>query len=400
MLISLRSQLVAGTAAVIGAGSVAVAGVHHPLPTLPTSATVALAAFHNPVEELLATLEVGQNYLFGTYYNGGDAPTAGAGEANWPFAGFGQTGGDALNFLLATQDALGNYSSVGLLPQLTNDATPIVRQLTTNLYTYINAGLTGVIGSVAAASAGVWNFPVAALDAFQLALNGQIDEAFTVLTDAIVDPIVAAGGALFDAAAFVVTDFIAKTVAVLEVIPENLALFAGAAIGGGALLAQRTVQLATDWLENLGSGNWEGAWNVAIDGLLGPSGIPGTVLNLTIGAGVQTGPIASEADIAENFVPSFRTATQATIWNTQNALTATTPPPTVESAAAAPAASVVSEAVVTEVSEPPAEVVAPVAPLAEAPAAVETVATAGGEAESAPKPVRSHRVGKRAANAG
>jgi hypothetical protein len=416
VLISLRSQLIAGTAAVIGAGSVAVAGINHPLPTLPTSAVVSLAGFNNPIEQLLATLEVGQDYLLGTYFNGGDAPTLGAGEANWPFAGFGQTGGDDLNFLLYNEATLGNYSAVGLLPQLTNDASPIIRQLTTNLFTYVNAGLSGVIGSVAAASAGVWDFPAAAVEALQLALNGEIGQAFTVLTDAIVDPIVAAGAALFDAGAFVVTDFVAKAVAVLEVIPVNLALFAGAAFGGGVVLAEKTVQIATDWITNIGSGDWDGAWNVAVDGLLGPSGLPGTALDLTIGAGVQTGPIVDpETDIVDNFVPSFRTATQATIWNTQNALTATAPPP-----------AVLAEAEVTEVSEPPAAAVVSVAPGAEAPAAVETgeqpaaavvsvasgveapapvetAATVGGEVtvrgetESAPKRVKSHRVGKRAA---
>jgi len=410
VLISLRSQLVAGTAAVLGAGSVAVAGVHQPLPALPASATVALAAFNNPIEQLLGTLEVGQNYLLGTYFNGGDAPTPGAGEANWPFAGFGQTGGDVLNFLLYNDATLGNYSSVGLLPQLTNQANPIIRQLTTNLFTYVNAGLSGVIDAVAAASAGVWNFPAAAVEALQLALNGDVGQAFTVLTDAIVDPIVAAGGALFDAGAFVVTDFIAKAVAVLEVIPVNLALFAGAAFGGAAVLAEKSIQIATDWLTNLGSGDWEGAWNVAVDGLLGPSGLPGTALDLSIGAGVQTGPILDpETDIVENFVPSFRTATQATIWNTQNALTATAPPPAVSAetevteVSEPPAAAVVSvtpgaEApVAVKTGESPAAAVVSTAPGAEVPAAVETAATVKGETESAPKRVKSNRAGKRAA---
>jgi hypothetical protein len=409
VLISLRSHLIAGTAAVIGAGSVAVAGVHQPLPALPASATVALAAFNNPIEQLLGTLEVGQNYLLGTYYEGSDSPlTPGAGEFNWPFAGMDQVGGDVLNYALYNEIALGNYYSVGLLPQLTNQANPIIRQLTTNLFTYLNAGLSGVIDSVAAASAGVWDFPAAAVDAFELALNGQINEAITVLTDAVVTPIVEAGGALFDTAAFVVTDFLAKTVAVLEVIPVNLALFAGAAFGGAAVLAERSVQIATAWVDSLAAGEWEGAWNVAVDGLLGPSGLPGTALNLTIGAGVQTGAIVDpQTDIAENFVPSFRTATQATIWNTQNALTATVPPLTAVIAdfevSEPPAAAVVSVApgaeapAAVETGEPPAEAVVSVARGAEVPAAVEAAATVRGETESAPKRVKSNRAGKRAA---
>jgi hypothetical protein len=405
LLISLRSQLVAGTAAVIGAGSVAVAGVHQPLPALPASPTVALAAFNNPIEQLLGTLELGQNYLLGTYFNGGDAPTPGAGEANWPFAGFGQTGGDFLNFALYNEITLGNYSSVGLLPQLTNQANPIIRQLTTNLYTYINAALSGTIAAVSDLSAGVWNYPAAAVDALELALNGQISEAITVLTDAVVTPIVDAGQALFDTAAFVVTDFLAKTVAVLEVIPVNLAMFAGAAFGSAAVLADRSVQIATAWVDSLAAGDWEGAWNVAVNGLLGPSGLPGTALNLTIGAGVQTGPIINpETDIAENFVPSFRTATQATIWNTQNALTATAPP----TAAVQPAAAEPEVPEAKTVAVPRVETAAPgsagsdaVVPASPASEAVDS-AIAGqtaGQTGGDPKPVRSHRAGKRAAKA-
>lgn len=406
MLISLRSPLVAGTAAVIGAGSIAFTGAQHPLPALPTSANVALAAFHNPVEELLGTLEVGQNYLFGTYYDS-------LGAVNWPFAGI----GDLLNDALYNEYSLGYYSFVGLLPQFTNQASPIIRQLTTNLYTYINAALDGTIAAVSELSAGVWNYPSEAINALELALNGQIGEAITVLVDAVVDPIAAAGAAVFDTVAFVVTDFLAKTIAVLEVIPQNLTLFAGAAIGGVTVLAERSVEIATAWLNALGAGDWEGAWNTAVDGLFGPSGLPGTVLNLTIGAGVQTGPIATEADIPENFVPSFRTAIQGTIWNTQEALTAVAPTAAAVASAAAVAeapavepvevaevaevAEVSEPAKVAEVSEPAEKAVAEsadtTAPAAAAPEPVE--AATGAEAEADPKPARSHRGGKRAAKA-
>lgn len=396
MLISLRSQLIAGSAAVLTTGAVAVAPVAQQLPALSMTsvAPVALAAFNNPIEQLLATLEMGQDYLFGTYYNGADAPTPGAGEANWWFAGLDQTGGDVLNYLLANDVSLGYYSSVGLLPQITNDAQPIIRQLGTNLYNYINAGLSGVLGSIAALSNGVWDFPAAAVEAAQLALSGEFGEAFTVLTDAVITPLTTAGVALFDAASYVVTDFIAKTVAVLEVIPENLALFVGAAAGGAAVLAEKTVAIATQWITALGSGDWEGAWNTAIDGLLGPSGLPGTVLNLTTGAGVQTGPILDpQTDIVDNFVPSLRTATQATIWNTQNALTATAPPPAAAITPVAPrAAAAVADA------EPADAEPAEVAPSEAAPVAAPV--TAAKTADSAQtNRAKSHRAAKRAAKA-
>ncbi len=45
---------------------------------------------------------------------------------------------------------------------------------------------------------------------------------------------------------------------------------------------------------------------------MGPSGVPGTLLNLSIGAGVQTGPIVTPdaAGVAAVFVPSTRTIVQ------------------------------------------------------------------------------------------
>jgi hypothetical protein len=102
-------------------------------------------------------------------------------------------------------------------------------------------------------------------------------------------------------------------------------------------------EIGRQWLQDLGSGNFEAAWNTAVGGLLGPSGLPGSAFNVSLGAGIQTGPILNpETDIRSNFIPSLRTAIQGTLWNTQEALT-TTPPPmatplAVETPAPAPAA--------------------------------------------------------------
>jgi len=132
MTVSLRRPLIAGTVAAVSAGAVAVMPAGHPerlAQALATSTSqVSLAAWTNPVDQLLGSLELGQNYLFGAYFNGGDAPTPGAGIANWPFGGFDQTGGDLLNYLLYTQTALGNYSYVGTLPNNTANAACTTRK--------------------------------------------------------------------------------------------------------------------------------------------------------------------------------------------------------------------------------------------------------------------------------
>ncbi|MCB1263999.1 MAG: hypothetical protein KDB56_05290 [Mycobacterium sp.] len=401
MLISLRSQFIAGTAAVLGAGSVAVVGVQQQLPALPMpSVSVALSAFHNPIEQLLGVIEVGQDYIFGTYYNGIDAPTPGAGEANWPFAGFDQTGGDLLNYLLANEASLGFYNNVGLLAQNVTDAGPVIRQLEINLFNYINVGVSGVLGSIAALSAGVWDFPAAALDAFQLALDGQIGEAITVLTDAVIVPIATAGEALIGTGGYILTDFVAKTVAVISAIPLIAATAVTAAVGGATVLAEKTVEIATTWITKLGAGDWEGAWNTAIDGLLGPSGLPGTVLNLTTGAGVQTGPILDpEADLPANFVPSVRTVFQSGVWTVAEALTATAP-----AAAASPAAETVAApkaaAALEAVEAPAVEAPAVETPAVEAPAAADTAAPTAGESPARAVRGATAKAGQSAESAG
>ena len=77
MQISVRPQLAAATATVAAAALVAVPAqaVQPSLPALPASAAVMLSAFNSPIGQLIATGELLQNYIFGDYYNGGDAPT-------------------------------------------------------------------------------------------------------------------------------------------------------------------------------------------------------------------------------------------------------------------------------------------------------------------------------------
>lgn len=334
MLSTLRGPLVAGTIAALGASTLAAVPAGQLVAR--STAQVALTAFNNPVEQLLATAQMGQNYLFGVYYNGGDFPTPGAGEANWTSAGFDQTGGDLLNFLLYNEASLGFYNFVGLSPNSTANAGPILQALQTNWSDYVNVGLTGVITATSALAAGVWDYPSALLTAAELALGGQIPEALSVLTDAVFGPITAAGEAMLAAGTYVLSNVIAKVGAVLASLPQIFTTFAGTAIGGTALLVEKSATIASEWVANLASLNFEGAWNVAVDGLFGPSGLPGTSLNLTTGAGVQTGPIVNpETDIAGNFVPSLRTSFQAAVWSIADALQTTAAP-----AAATPAAAV------------------------------------------------------------
>ncbi len=342
MQISLRSHLIAGAAAVVGAGAIMapVAQGHLALPALamPHAAQVALAAFDSPFAALLGTAEMGQNYFLGVYYNGGDAPTPGAGEANWPYAGFDQTGGDYLNYALYNNVELGYYAFVGQVPQNILDASPVIRQLETNVASYLNAGISGLIGTGLALTDGLWNFPSALVTAAQLALAGNFTEALSTLTAAVITPIQNAAASLVSAGTYIASNIAARLGAVVAALPQIVTTFVGAAAGSAALVAEKVTAVSSAVITNLLALNFQGAWNAGVAGWLGPSGLPGLSLNLLAGAGIQTGPITSAADIPTNFVPSLRTATQGAVWTLANALTASAAPAAAVPAAAAPAA--------------------------------------------------------------
>ncbi len=351
MQISVRSHLIAGTAAVVGAAAVLAptAQDHLALPAL--KAPVALAAFANPFAALLATAELGQTYILADYYNGGDAPTPGAGEANWPYAGMDQTGGDLLNYALYNNASLGYYYAVGEIPQNIADAAPVLRQIESNIAGYVNAGLSGLIGVGYALTDGLWNFPSALVAAAQLALAGQFSEALSTLTAAVITPIQSAVQSAVTAGTLIVNNLVARLGAVVAVLPQIATTFAGAAAGGAVLTAQAVTATANAVVTNLLSLNFEGAWNAAVDGFLGPDGIPGLGLNLLAGAGIQTGPILDPTtDIATNFVPSLRTATQAAVWTLQGALSTSVPGPV----AAVPARAAARSAVRSATAKPAA----------------------------------------------
>jgi hypothetical protein len=123
---------------------------------------------------------------------------------------------------------------------------------------------------------------------------------------------------------------------------------------------------------------FEEGWNAAIDGIFGATGVPGTILNVTIGAGQMTGPLAAPPAPLP-FVPSVRTVVRGAVVGIQGALATPLPtaPTTASSAAAAPAALAASAA-----SARAGAVEA--APAAEAPAADSSEAAPAAEAAEAP----------------
>lgn len=379
MQISLRSHLIAGTAAVVGASAIAmtpVMGAQLSLPSInvPTVAKVTLAGLDSPISELLGSVIVGGQLLFNTSQDVSDADL-------WGPTAFQQGGYPIFPAALET-DALGGYSSIGLLPQIIDDALPIVRQLGINGSDYLNVAVSGLSFAGVALSEGVWNA------AGQL-LTLDIPGALATLANSIS----AAGTLALASGAYVLGGVVARAQAVVDAVVGSLPLLIGATVAQVSLVVNKTIQVVTD---TFAATSFEGGWNAAVDGIFGATGIPGTLLNITIGAGQQTAPITTypptEADIAAAYVPSVRTEVQSLVKSVANALATPDPvsPPVASVKKAARSAAAARTAAVE--AAPAAE-----APAAEAPAAEAPAAEAPAAESSAPVKHRSARaVSKRA----
>ncbi len=368
MQISLRSHLIAGTAAVVGASAIAmtpVMGAQLSLPAInvPTVAKVTLAGLDSPISELLGSVILGGQLLFNTSQDVTDADL-------WGPTAF-QQGGVPFFPAALQADALGGYSSIGLLPQIIDDALPITRQLGINGSDYLNVAVAGLSAAGIALSEGVWN---AAGDLLTLDIPGALATLAASIS--------AAGTLALGSGAYVLSGVVTRAQAVVEAVIGSLPLIIGATVAQLSLVVNTTIGVVTN---TFAATTFEDGWNAAIDGIFGATGIPGTILNVTIGAGQQTAPITTfpptEADIAAAYVPSVRTVVQSAVKGVANALA--TPVP--GAVAAAPAASAASARAAAVEAAPAAE--APAADSSEAAPAAEAAEAPAAEV-AAPKPAR------------
>jgi hypothetical protein len=371
--ISLRSHLIAGTAAVVGASAIAmtpVMGAQLSLPSInvPTVAKVTLAGLDSPISELLGSVILGGQFLFSTdtdvvtRANWGPSAFPFAPSVPAPDAGSAPVFGTALE-----SDELGAFTSIGLLPNFIDLALPSVRQLGINGSDYLNTSVFGLSAAGIALSEGVWNA------AGQL-LTLDIPGALQTLGNSIS----AAGTLALASGAYVLGGVVARAQAVVDAVVGSLPLLIGATVAQVSLVVNKTIQVVTD---TFAATTFEDGWNAAVDGIFGATGIPGTLLNITIGAGQQTGPIPygpvtatppltpTTESIAANYVPSIRGEVQAVQVAIANALATPNPvsPPVASVKKAARSAAAARTAAVE--AAPAAEAPAAEAPSAEAPAA-------------------------------
>jgi hypothetical protein len=334
-----------------------------PAINVPTVAKVTLAGLDSPISELLGSVILGGQLLFNTSQDVTDADL-------WGPTAFQQGGVPIFPAALET-DLLGGYSSIGLLPQIIDDALPITRQLGINGSDYLNVAVAGLSAAGIALSEGVWN---AAGDLLTLDIPGALATLAASIS--------AAGTLALGSGAYVLSGVVTRAQAVVEAVIGSLPLIIGATVAQLSLVVNTTIGVVTD---TFAATTFEDGWNAAIDGIFGATGIPGTILNVTIGAGQQTAPITTfpptEADIAAAYVPSVRTVVQSAVKGVANALA--TPVP--GAVAAAPAASAASARAAAVEAAPAAE--APAADSSEAAPAAEAAEAPAAEV-AAPKPAR------------
>lgn len=296
MQISLRSPLVAGTAAVVGATAIAmtpVSATHLQLPNLkvPSVEQVALSGYDSPLSELLLSLGVVNDSLFNA--NVGATP-----PLPWK-----------------------QLSKEGLVPQVIADALPIIRELGVNGSDYLYVSGKGLGQSAYLVSEGVWN---ATGQLLSLNISGAIATLVTAVSNA--------GNLALATGSYVLANVINRATAVAADLAALVPDLIQGSINQVLVVAGAAAKIAQDTLAAVVALDPETAWNTAVNGLLGPDGLPGIVTRLAIGAGVVApAPISG-------FVPSVRTQISTVVQTIKGGLATPSPVPPPVAAVASPAA--------------------------------------------------------------
>lgn len=313
MQISLRSQMLAGTTALVGATAIAMTPIA-PAASLPSinaaKAEVALAAFANPLNALLATGGTVVQYLL----NSGATGIGGTSAAvNWP----GSQVGDIVNTVVLPAQGV---ATSGIIPNILANPFPVATQLVNNWLGYggtvINSGaaLLGAVSTIAWLPVNVTATAIADI------IAGQPQNIPTDITNAVnlaIQTATAAVQLAVNGVVSIVNGIITRGTAVLTNLSAELGNLPAIIQGQITALTGALTGVATNVSAGYATGGLAGAWNAGVVGLLstvapvgsGYTGVtlPGAVVNLTEGAGVQLA-----AGDPRTFVPSVRTVLTGT----------------------------------------------------------------------------------------
>ena len=370
MQISLRSQLIAGTAAVVGASAIAMTPVTATplnLPTIkvPSAAQIALAGFDSPISELLDTASWIQYDLV----DGNPANV----DSNYPWQPY-----------------------AGLLPEFIYSALPVISQLGYNGLDYINNTGTALNNSAYTLSEAVWNLPSAVITATKQLFSGDFSGAIATLTNATWVPIQSAVSTAWSAVTYIIGNVVTNVTNAAATLPGILKGLVSSVVNTTKLSINAVVAITQQTLAALGAKNFQAAWNTVVDGLFGPVGadgnvtssLPGVLESMTIGPGI--GALGAGNGYQFQSLRMWGEQSQLTVANSLGATW-----PTASVAAPKSAAAKVSRGVT-----PAAAVAAAAAPAAGS-ASGASAATAGSTSSSsaAPKAAAKHGVSRKAAAA-
>lgn len=421
MEISLRSQMAAGVA-VAGAAAIAVTPIvqQDMVQSLRQVAADVQLTWVNPVSELARSLNLGTDYLFATdtgpfpflqgqvlrviqqepsehptLYVIGQGATAPLGWIPQLLGGWTYTT-KIYEDEAGTQPAPPPFDTVTTTPI---GGFPLASAVGTNLSGYIDAAVRGLSGLVSGVGAAAFAVPFAAVQIVADLIGGQTPDLQAIL-DEIVAPITDGLETAVAAATYLLTTITTRITTALPLLPAVGIALAQQAFGSAVYLG---TELATTFGDAIGNlPDVELAFDTVVNGLVGPTGFVGDVVELTVGRGVATG------DSANPFIPSVRSVVSGVTGGSSQVIVN----PTVPSALAGAAVDPAGAAVDPVSAEPAADVDAAIARVAveedktttsDSRGAVSrtrsggnTVAATADSDDSAPKPAAKQRASRSA----
>ena len=386
MQLSLRSQMIAGVAAV-GATAMAITPIAQPdlLPSMQrVSSAVQLASFANPVDVLLRTSVYISDNIFD------QAALLDPEELYWPDS-----------FYTTDYSFLFAPGYFGIIPDFANQVSfGGLSAVVTNLSGYVYAASEGLAGLVGGPITAVTNVPFALVTAAGYLAAGRPDLAIAELQAQILGPLQQGIGTALAAAGYIIDNVISNaSTLILNSIPGLVSNLIDTVTNGAVYVGQSLITTLSTAITQLTGGQFEAAWNTAVEGLLGLNGTLGQLVDLTIGIGilefVNYGTPDAPDEVLTVTVPSLRSDLttmgqrlgdlsqygEGGIRNDAFSLPVNVTPP----AAATPVAAALAQPVAGESSAPaaPSEATAPVAVTSVTATAASDTATAASDTATA-----------------
>ncbi len=140
----------------------------------------------------------------------------------------------------------------------------------------------------------MFNAPFAVVAAVEELIAGDPEAALQALRTGIIEPLqLAVEQAAIDVG-YIVDNIIENIQIGFITLPRLVAGVVGAAVANVSLILESLADTAASFVANLAALNIEGAWNDVVDGILGPDGTLGQIVELTVGLGL--GEFVNEDD--------------------------------------------------------------------------------------------------------